>query len=70
MSDYIIETLKCIVASPITSTIHFNVMYIYRGCHKKVGMLDYLGKMTFSEKMFHTKVIGYQVTHRVILVRS
>jgi len=36
---------------------------IYAGYHKKVGTLDYLGKMMFLEKMFHTKGVGYQVTH-------
>jgi len=27
-------------------------------------------KMTFSEKMFHTKVVGYQVIHNIHILKS
>jgi len=38
----------------------YNIIYIYTGCIKKVGTLEYFEKYKFYQKMFQTKVVGFK----------
>jgi len=35
-------------------------VYVYTGCIKKIGTLEYFEKYKFYQKMFQTKVVGFK----------